>query len=464
LEGLLDKAQGQLDDARSKESTAAHNFAMLQQSLQDQLRFSNKAAADAKKSLASSSQKKATAEGDLSVTSSDLAEDTTALGQLHQNCMGRAQDFEAATKSRAEELKALGAAKKVIAENTVGADAVAYGMSLLQIRVSKLSTSTDLAQFEAVRIVRDLARSEHSTALAQLASRMASAMHLSSVAGDDPFAKVKGLISDMIERLESAGQADATHKGYCDKELSYTLGRKTEKETEIAKISTSIDMQRARSAQLKEEIAALQKELADLARSQAEWNKFRQEENTEFKANKADVEQGLAGIKMALAVLRDYYSKSDAHGSAEGAATGIIGLIEVVESDFSKGLVEMTSGEENSQATYDASTKENEILRTTKVKDVEYKTKESVGLDKAVAEDTSDRAGVQNELAAINEYRAKLEEMCIAKAEPYAEKTRRRDAEIAGLKKALSILEGEAMLLQQQSRRSLRGVTHHALA
>jgi len=290
---------------------------------------------------------------------------------------------------------------------------------------------------------------------------MASAMRLTSDSAD-PFAKVKGLIGDMIEKLESDGQADASHKAYCDKELSYTNGRKSEKENDIAKLTTSIDTQKARSAQLKEEVAALQKELAELAKSQAEWTKFRQEENTAFKSNKADMEQGLEGVKMALKVLRDYYSgdENKAQGAADGAATGIIGLLEVVESDFSKGLAEMVSTEENAQSTYDAASKENEISRTTKEQDVKYKVKESVSLDKATAEDTSDRSGVQTELDAINEYLGKLEEMCIAKAEPYEETVRRRAEEIAGLKQALEILSGEAVLLQQSSK-SLRGVKKH---
>merc|ERR1719281_756980 len=119
----------------------------------------------------------------------------------------------------------------------------------------------------------------------------------------------------------------------------------------------------------------------------------------------------------------------------------------------------MVSTEENAQATYDAASKENEITTATKDQDVKYKGKESVSLDKAVAEDTSDRAGVQSELDAINEYLGKLESMCIAKAEPYEETVRRREAEIAGLKQALEILSGEAVLLQ--SKRSLRGVKHH---
>jgi chromosome segregation ATPase len=433
---------------------------MLKQSLEDQLKYARKETANAKKNLAASGQKKATAEGDLSVTSADLAEDTKTLSGLHQNCMTRAQDFEAATKSRAEELKALGAAKKVISETTSGADDLSYGMSFLQTGSSRLTTKSDLANFEAVRVVRDLARKEHSSALAQLASRMASAMRLASGNDADPFAKVKGLINDMIEKLESDGQADASHKAYCDKELSYTTNRKAEKENDIAKLSTAIDQQSARSAQLKEEVAALNKELAELAKSQAEWDKFRHEENTAFKANKAEMEQGLEGVKMALKVLRDYYAKDDSHGAAQGAGTGIIGLLEVVESDFSKGTAEMVSTEDNAQATYDAASKENEITRATKSKDVEYKHKESVDLDKATAEATSDRSGVQTELDAVNEYLKKLQEMCIAKAEPYEEKVRRRAAEIAGLKEALSILSGEAVLMQQ-GRRSFRGLQRH---
>ena len=48
--------------------------------------------------------------------------------------------------------------------------------------------------------------------LSQLASRVTSAMHAESSNGDDPFAKVKSLISEMIARLEEEAAAKATHK------------------------------------------------------------------------------------------------------------------------------------------------------------------------------------------------------------------------------------------------------------
>merc|ERR1711953_930632 len=103
------------------------------------------------------------------------------------------------------------------------------------------------------------------------------------------------------------------------------------------------------------------------------------------------------------------------------------------ESDFSKGLLEMTSTEENAQGTYDQETKDNEIEKTTKEQDIKYKSEEGAGLEKATAEAKSDKSGVQEELDAVNEYLKTIEERCIAKAEPYEERVRRREAEQKGL-------------------------------
>eukprot|EP00959_Pyramimonas_sp_CCMP1952_P026033 546544-Pyramimonas_sp.AAC.1 len=63
------------------------------------------------------------------------------------------------------------------------------------------------------------------------------------------------------------------------------------------------------------------------------------------------MEQGIKGVKMALSVLTEYYAKSDkAHDAALGSGSGIIGLLEVVESDFTKGLAEYEGAEESAQA------------------------------------------------------------------------------------------------------------------
>merc|ERR1719277_1263219 len=106
-------------------------------------------------------------------------------------------------------------------------------------------------------------------------------------------------------------------------------------------------------------------------------------------------------------------------------------------------------------------TRRNEIDRATKEQDVKYKAKESKQLDKTAAENTADRTSVQAELDAITEYLGKIEEQCITKAESYSERASRREAEIAGLKQALEILESETALIQRlnKHRTLLRGAS-----
>merc|ERR1712242_695615 len=450
LENLLEEAEGQLSEARKKETSSKNNYEMLKQSLEDDIANANKDLDASKKALAASGETKATAEGDLTVTSKALAADIATLEDLHKDCLTKAQDFEAETKSRSEELKALAEAKKILKETTGGAEAQTYGLN--QESFFQITSKANLAQFEAVRFVRDLARKENSRALTQLASRLDMTVRTSTA---DPFAKVKGLISDMIESLEEAADADATEKAYCDKELAETRAKKDDKTAEIEKLTTKIDQMSARSAKLKEEVAALQKALADLMSSQAEMDKLREEEGTAYKKNKAELEQGLDGVKLALKVLSDYYDSDASHNAAEGAGSSIIGLLEVAESVLEKELAEVIATEEMAAADYEKETKENEIDKVTKEQDVKYKTKEADELDAAVAEATADKTGVQAELDPVLKYLTTLEDRCIAKAETYEEKKAKREAEIAGLKEALSILEGASMFLQRKVRHTV---------
>merc|ERR1719169_363509 len=416
LEGLTEKAEGQLDKARKAESTAIQNYQMLKQSLTDEIGFANKDMDKAKKNLAESQENKAAATGDLDAASADLADDTATKGTLHQDCMAAAEEFELATKSRGEELNALATAKKVIVEATGGAAEQSYGLNQVSFfQRTQLSTRADLSKLEAVRFVRELARKTKSAALTQLASRMNSAMKLGAAAGEDPFAKVKGLITDMIATLESEAEADASQKAYCDKELSEANAKKADLTAESDKLSTKIAQSKAKSAELKEQVATLQNELATMAKAKAEADKLRAEEKAAFEKNSAEMELGIEGVKKALTVLKEYYAKEDKnHEAAEGAGAGIIGLLEVCESDFTKGLTEMTAEEQSAAADYEAYCKEDEIAVVQKSQDVKYKTKEAAGLDKAVSELSGDLDTVTDELSAVLKGLDKLKEDEIA--------------------------------------------------
>merc|ERR1719164_337181 len=140
--------------------------------------------------------------------------------------------------------------------------------------------------------------------------------------------------------------------------MSEANAKKDELTATSDKLSTKIAQLKAASAKLKEESATLQNELAQMAQAKAEADKLRAEENAAYKTNSAELKQGIDGVQKALKVLKDYYAQDAAHGSAGGAGSGIISLLEVAQSDFEKDLSEMTAIEDAAAREYEQQTKE----------------------------------------------------------------------------------------------------------
>merc|ERR1712204_145443 len=202
-------------------------------------------------------------------TTKELANAQETLATARSTCMKVGADHEMTVKARAEELKVIAQAKKILVETTSGAVDQTY--SLLQMTAhTRLRTEADLAQAEVVTLVKRLAHQHHSAALAQLASRVAAEFRYGALSGDDPFVKVRGLIEDMIAKLQAEADAEATEKAYCDEQLAKTKAKKEELDDDIEKLTVKIDQASSKSAKLKEEVQELESELAALTKLQAE--------------------------------------------------------------------------------------------------------------------------------------------------------------------------------------------------
>merc|ERR1719476_1226700 len=152
------------------------------------------------------------------------------------------------------------------------------------------------------------------------------------------------------------------------------------------------------------------------------------------------------------------------HSKSEGAGGSIIEFLEVVESDFATNLAKEETAEADAEAEYEKLSQENAVTKTLKIQDVKYKTQEFMGLDKKIADLTSDRETESAELSAVLTYYGKIKDRCIAVPETYEERKARREAEIAGLKEALNILETQTALVQRGRRAGRRGSRSHFLA
>merc|ERR1719482_2042263 len=337
---------------------AAHNFAMLKQSLEDAIKVEKK---------------------EMSETKKENADDQKKLKDLQHECMTAAEVHEQEQKERGEELGALAAAKKILEEKTGGAADRTYGLvqdapasSFLQLRTrTRTRASMRQASDRIVALLQNLAQETQIRELSMLAVHVRSEMLTSA----DPFAKVKTMIQEMIEKLVAEAAEEADHKAFCDKEMSETKAKMEDKQGEVDDLSTKIDKSAAKVAKLKEEVATLEKELMKIADEQKVANEMREAEKTAWAAAKADFEGGLEGVQMALQVLRDYYAEKDDSADAllqsdelasemslaqstgqksSGAASGIIGMLEVAESDFSKMLAEGSATEDQAVKEYEA--------------------------------------------------------------------------------------------------------------
>jgi len=394
----------------------------------------------------------------LETTMKDLLGDARSKEALHHECLSVAEEFQTSVLTRQKELKALVDAQKAIREVTGGAESQTYlaQTSLLQVA----SSSED--QDGPIHSVRALATKLGSAALAQLASRMSSAMQFGTAA--DPFSKVKILLGNMIQQLESDADGDAMLKSYCDREMSTVVEKEEDGVREKGRLDTHRAQKIARSNRLTGAIATLQRELGALARAQEVARQLRNDEHAIYIKNEREMQQGLQGIKLALKILRQHYQQdSQSKLLTHGASGGIIGMLEVVETDFSSGLAELIAAEEAAASFYESSLKpSSEFEAAAKEHDMKHKIKEQASLEKAGADLANDAARASEKLSAIHEYEAMLKSKC-SKPDTFEERKQRREKELAGLKDVLIDLAGESSLLQAEpsSVPSLRGSRRH---
>lgn len=462
IKGMQQKAEQALEDARKKEFNQRLNYESFAQSLKAKIDVENKDLENTKSDLAKASEVTASATKALGKCTKVLAENRVAFEQLQRECMNRATEFSEAMGSKKAELEALAEAKKTIQDSSAGAllqtDSFAQVVAQRHHSSARLKRIAHVAD-DQVHKLRTLAKRIGSLALAQLASRISAAFRRGT---GDPFEKVRGILENMVSKLQKEQKSEATQKQFCDQEMQHTKQTKDARSDDIEEMTGHVESMTAETARLQEDMKTLSEDASSASKSQAEMDRIRREEKEAFLKTESDLKQGLTGVQRALGILRDYYGGSSAgallqedvaasmaqeaqqqtaqQGSGRGAG-GIIGLLEVVESDFAKSLTEAQAMESESASEYDKATQQNRVASAEIEATVKNKGQEMAKLRKSIAQVTSDRAEAQQELDAVNEYWAKLTKQCSQEQETYASRMAKREAEIRALQEALTTLE-----------------------
>jgi|Transcript_47121 hypothetical protein len=452
---MLEKLEGKFVDERSslekEEMNSKHAYDMLMQDLKAQVAQATTDRGEKAEAKAKTLQAKADASGELQDTTTTKAADEKYLSDLTATCQSKAGDFESRQELRAEEIKAIEKAIEILSSDAVSGNAEKHLPSLLekkssfsQLRAANLSPAQEKTAF----YLHEQAKQLNSRVLSALALRVE----------EDPFSKVKKMIKDLIVRLMEEANEEAEHKGWCDTELSTNEQTRKEKTEAVEMLHAEIDQLKSSIAQLGEDISDLSKSVAELDQAMATATSQRQSEKAENEATIKDAQDAQTAVAQALVVLKEFYAKAaestafvqrqpdifDSPYKGMGAESGgVIGMLEVIESDFARLEAETSSAEATAQKTYDEFMTDSKVDKAQKTTDSEHKAAKKQDQEQALTVKTSDLEGTQKELDAALAYYDKLKPSCVDAGVSYEDRVGRRKEEIESLQEALKILNGE---------------------
>merc|ERR1719424_2090558 len=122
---------------------------------------------------------------------------------------------------------------------------------------------------------------------------------------------------------------------------------------------------------------------------------------------------------------------------------GVVGMLEVIQSDFARLEADTKASEATAQKEYDEFMSDSKADKASKETDVEHKTAKKQDENQALTVNKEDLAGTQKELEAALGYFDKLKPSCIESGVSYDDRVERRKEEIESLQNALKILNGE---------------------
>jgi chromosome segregation ATPase len=443
----------------------------------------------------------ATKTDDLETKLGELAEDQNYMKELTRECEAKAKEWDQEASMRANELKAIGEALKILtgdvstasekfslvaAEKEVQKDAkrkaagkdAAPVTGLIQVsRPRQLEEFVDVALVQVrqaraepadrtsrvVALLERAGRAQHSAALTKAASLLRGG----------PFAKVTSVIQKLISELVQAAADEAEHKGWCDTQMGTTRTERDFRQAKVDSLNTDIEKAEARKAELEFRESALNDEIALVEGVLTTMTTMRADEK---KANLAQLEatdQGLTALRQAIGLLADFYRTSmhaavddapvhmsdsavqqslggseAAGGGPSGKAykgnqaggAGVLSMLKVVEADFKRTKETISKAESEAYESFTAFKQETDATLSAKRKglsNTEDELARTTGDLEVNIQDLKDGQKLLDTSLTILE---ELKPQCLYMGMSYEDHKARREEEIATLKYAVCVL------------------------
>jgi len=439
---------------------------------------------------------------ELSTVEATLLDDQEYMMKLSKMCHDKAVTWDQRKRVRADELSTLTQAIDIIsttvAEKTSAAT-VRFAQTGVSLRLAKYIAhqpeNMDAVEAEAEiadeapsfvqrrkllsvhraaptgddgrQVVADLLLSKGKALKSTLLSALAS--QITSLKAD-PLAKIKTLIQELIERLLQEAAAEANQKGWCDKATADATQKRNYAAEEITALNGEMANLEAVRDQLAEAIGKTSAAVDELKASRKEATEDREAEKAQNNATVIEAQEGLDALDMCITILDRFYKtvkketvdlslaqrgpedeapdagfkNGEAYTGAQGAAGGILGMLEVMKSDFTRTITETQKAEAAAEQDHlEFMTQTGKSLAEKEVAFKEQGSQKDDAEEKLAAAD-EDLDTQTNKLKTSLEELLDLKPACIDTGMTYEQRVARREEEIEALKRADCILQAYA--------------------
>jgi len=457
--GLEDKFGEKQQDNWREEKAAEQSFAMLEQTLTDEIEGYNRVRASKASTKHQKEQDAGASKGELAEAKTAHADDSKYLADLKTTCAGKTADFEARQKLRTGEIDAIDQAIEILSSDTVAGSASKHLPALTQVGAQHPKKAM-LAQ---LRSVEQLPVQSAAAAFLKIqGKRLSSAalLALSTKVSQDPFKKVIKMIKDMVIKLTQEATDESEHKGFCDSELATNKASRDSLTSEVDELTAALEEMNAKSVKLTQDITALSQELTDLDASVSKATEIRSSEKAKNVATIADSKAAIGAVDRALVVLKEFYAKAAGSTALAQASKGVVddmpqtfdkpytgmenggvmGMLDVILSDFQRLEASTTQAEVSAEDEFSVFSGDSAVDKAEKSKQVEMKTHSRQETQSDAATVKSDLQSSQTQLNAAMDYYMKLKPSCVDAGLNYEERVSQRKEEIESLQEALKIL------------------------
>jgi len=493
LEGLKKEFLSKKTELTEEEAKAQAEFDKFVQEKEASIATSEKDLKKHQKSKADFTTSIAQGSQDLTVANAKLADDQGYLMELSKDCNEKAVLWDQRNQARANELTALTQAIDVLEGiNSEDDDALLQLKSIsrvpvavpnrglisqpatdnepalvqlatrhrrVQLRGGKIAGEPVDWRSQAVELLKIRAGDSHSALLLRVAAEAAA----------DPFGKVKQLIQELIERLLREAQEEASHKGWCDKEMALAVQARDTNADAIAEVNGNLEVGEARRAKLAEAIEDVDTEIATLNATLTKAKELRKKESAQNADAIKEAKRGRNGVAQAIDTLEKFYKSaaneakksllqlkgkvgassepapdagfSTTYAGSQDAKEGVIGMLEVVKADFERSIKETQEAEAKAKQDLNE-------LETTSGSSLAAKKEAKKATDKALAEanaeDEKERANLKTYQGLLDGALAELEALhapCMGGGMTAEERKIQRQEEMDALQKVLCILD-----------------------